>query len=83
MVHVDSFNGNIWIADSGASCHHNNANMYDLRTSLPGHEKRILRVEYMGNIDEIFQGYMDEPLTSVFLDQVSTYNHCVRSRGPT
>lgn len=64
----DSSSGDVWFVDSGASCNtmHNNPNMYDIRSPPPGREaittgnKRRLRVEYVGTVDDVFREYMDE-----------------------
>lgn len=68
VVQDDISTGDVWIADSGASCHmmRNNANMYNIRPPPPGREvitigdKCELRVEYVGSKDVDFHGYLDE-----------------------
>ena len=67
----DSLISEVWIADSGASCHmmHNKSDMYDIRPPAPFREvitigdKRLLKVECVGNVDVEFHGYTDVRLT--------------------
>ena len=60
-----------WIGDSGPSCHRTNdaSKMYCVRPPLPDQREEItsdgtrLRVECVGNIDEVFHGRSEEKIT--------------------
>ena len=73
-----SYEGDIWIADSGASCHmtHDRTRLYTLRPSPPGRQVipsgdlPKLKVECVGNIDVIFHDYTDERITSIDISYV-------------
>ena len=67
-----------WIGDSGASCHMTNdaSKMYCMRPP-PLDQRGVitsdgtrLRVEYIGNIDVLFQGRSDEPITLIDVSYV-------------
>ena len=61
----------VWIADSGTSCHmtHDRTRMYNARPPPPGRktitigDRRRIKVEYIGNIDVIFHGKSDQRTT--------------------
>ncbi|CAM9143665.1 unnamed protein product, partial [Ascophyllum nodosum] len=61
----------VWIGDSGASCHMTNGapKMYCVRSPLPDQREITtsdgtrLRVECVGNIDVVFHGRSDESIT--------------------
>ena len=61
VVQSGSNEGDVWIADSSASCHmtHGGTRLYNLRPSTPGREtitiedRRKLKVECVGNMDVI------------------------------
>ena len=63
----------IWIANSGASCHmtHDRKRMYNARPPPPGREtitirdRRRIKVEYIGNMDVIFHGKKDQRITLI------------------
>ena len=63
----------VWIADSGASCHitHHRTRIYNVRPPLPGREtitigdRRRIKVEYIENMDVIFQGKIDQRITLI------------------
>ena len=63
----------VWIADSGASCHmtHDKTRMYTARLPPPGREtitigdRRRIKVEYIGNMDVLFHGKSDQRITSI------------------
>ena len=70
IVQNDNLISEVWIADSGASCHMTHkSDMYDVRPPSPGREaitigdKRCLKVECVGNVDVEFHGCTDMPLT--------------------
>ena len=71
VVHSGSSMDDVWIADSGASCHmtHDRTKMYNVRSPPPGREtttigdRRRIKVEYIGNMDVIFHGKSDERIT--------------------
>ena len=58
VVQSGSNEDDVWIADSGASCHmtHDRTRMYNARPPPPGREtitigdRRRIKVEYIGNI---------------------------------
>ena len=60
----------VWIGDSGASCHMTNdaSKMYCVRPSLSDQREVTtsdgtrMRVEYVGDIDVVFHGRSDEPI---------------------
>lgn len=72
VAQQNSFSGDVWIADSGVSCH----NMYDVRPPPRGREFIMigdghrLRAKYVGSIDVIFHEYTDERHTLVHLSFV-------------
>ena len=63
----------VWIADSGASCHmtHDRTMMYNARPPPPGREtitigdRRRIKVEYIGNMDVIFHGKSNQRITLI------------------
>ncbi|CAN0325994.1 unnamed protein product, partial [Ascophyllum nodosum] len=63
----------VWIADSGASCHmtHDGTRMYNARLRPPGREtitigdRRRIKVEYVGNMDVIFHGKSGQRITLI------------------
>ena len=67
----NNLSSDLWIADSGASCHmtHNKSDMYDINPPLPCREaitvggKRRLQDEYVGSVDINFHGFTDVRLT--------------------
>ena len=69
----------VWIGDSGASCHMANdaSKMYCVRPPLSDQQEVTtsdgtrLRVEYVGNIDVVFHGRSDEPITLCDVSYVS------------
>ena len=71
VVQSTDRSSDIWVGDSRASCHMtNNAEcMYDLRTPPPERQEitigdgRRQKVEYIGNIDVVFHGTNDVPIT--------------------
>ena len=71
VVQSGSNDGDVWIADSGASCHmtHDGTRMYNARPPPPGREtitigdRRRIKVEYIGNMDVIFHGKSDQRIT--------------------
>ena len=72
-VHSGSSEDEIWIADSGASCHmtYDRTRMYDARPPPPGREtitigdRRRIKVEYIGSMDVIFHGKSDQRITLI------------------
>ena len=78
IVQSDSHEGDVWIADGGASCHvtHDGTGLYDLRPPPPGREtitigdRRKLRVECVGNMHVIFHRYTDERITMIGVSYV-------------
>ena len=68
VVQSGSNEDDVWIAESGASCHmtHNGTRMYNARPLPPGREtitigdRRRIEVEYIGNMDVIFHGKSDQ-----------------------
>ena len=68
-----SHEGDLWIADSGASCHmtHDRTRLHDLRPPPPGREtvtigdRRKLKIECVGNIYVIFHGFTDQKITLI------------------
>lgn len=68
IAQTDNLISEIWIVESGASCHmtHNKSDMYDVRDPSPSgreaitfEDKRLLKVEYVGNADVEFHGCTD------------------------
>ena len=64
VVQSSSNENDVWIADSGASCHmtHDGTRMHNARPPPPGREtimigdRRRIKLEYVGNMDVIFHG---------------------------
>ena len=64
IVQSGSGEDDVWIADSGASCHmtHDGTRMYTVRPTPPDREtitiggRRKMKVEYIGNMAVIFHG---------------------------
>ena len=73
VVQSGSNEDDVWIADSGASCHmmHNRTRMYNVRPPPPGREtitigdRRRIRAEHIGNVDVIFHGKADQRITFI------------------
>ena len=73
VVQSGSNENDVWIADSGASCHmtHDGTRMYNARPPPPGREiitigdRRRTSVEYVGNRDVIFHGKSDQSITLI------------------
>ena len=73
VVQSGSNEDDVWIADSGASCHmtHGGTRMYIARPPPPGREtitiedRRRIKVEYVGNMDVIFHGKSDQRITLI------------------
>ena len=73
VVQSGSKEDDVWIADSGASCHmtHDRTRMYNVRPPPPGREtvtigdRRSISVEYIGNMDVIFHGKSDQRITLI------------------
>ena len=73
VVQAGSNEGDVWIADSGASCHmtHDRTRMYNARPPPPGREtitigdRRRTKVEYIGNMNVIFHGKSDQRITLI------------------
>lgn len=65
--------GDFWLTDSGASCYmtQNSANVYGLEPPPPGRklitigDRRMVRIEYVGDIGVLVYGYTDERITLV------------------
>ena len=63
----------VWIADSGASCHmtHDRTRIFNVRPPPPGREtitigdRRKTKVEYIGNMDVIFHVKTDQRITLI------------------
>ena len=63
----------VWIADSGASCHmtHDRTRIYNVRPPPPGREtitirgRRKIKVEYIRNMDVIFHGKTGKRITLI------------------
>ena len=78
VVQSGSNEDDLWIVDSGASCHmtHDRTRMYNVRPPSPGREtitigdRRRISVEYIGNIDVIFHGKTDQRITLIFVAYV-------------
>ena len=73
VVQSGSNEDNVWIADSGASCHmtHDRTRMYSARPPPPGRETitigdhRRIKVEYIVNMYVIFHGKSDQRITLI------------------
>ena len=73
IVQSGSNEDDVWIADSGASCHmtHDRTRIYNVRPPLPGREtitigdRRRIKVEYIGNINMIFYEKTDQRITLI------------------
>ena len=73
VVQSGSNDDDVWIADSGASCHMTNdrTSIYSARPLPPGRETitigdhRRIKVEYIGNMDVIFHGKRDQRITLI------------------
>ena len=73
VVHSGSSEDDVWIADSGASCHmtHDRTRTYNVRPPPPGSEiitigdRRRIKLEYIGNMDVIFHGKSDQRITLI------------------
>ena len=73
IVQSGSSEDDVWIADSGASCHMTNDRtiLYNVRPPPPGREaitigdRRNIKVEYVGNVDVIFHGKTDHRITLI------------------
>ena len=73
VVQSGSNEDDVWIADSGASCHmtHDETRMYNARTPPPGREtitigdRRRIKIEYIGTMDVIFHGKSDQRITLI------------------
>ena len=69
----------VWIADSGASCHmtHDRTRMYNARPPPPGRKtitigvRRRIKVEYIGNMYVLFYGKRDQRITLIDVAYVS------------
>ena len=78
VVQSGSNDDDVWIADSGASCHmtHDRTRMYNVRFPPPGREaisigdRRRIKVEYIGNMDVIFDGKSDQRITLIHVAYV-------------
>ena len=73
VVQSGSNEDDVWIADSGASCHmtHDRIRIYNMRPLPLGRETntigdlRRIKVEYIGNMDAIFHGKTDQRITLI------------------
>ena len=73
VVQSGSNENDVWIADSGTSCHmtHDGTRMYNARPPPPGCEtitigdRRRISVEYVGKMDVIFHGKSDQRITLI------------------
>ena len=73
VVQSGSSEDDVWIADSGASCHmtHDSTRMYNARPHPPGREtitigdRRRIKAEYIGNMDVIFHGKSNQRSTLI------------------
>ena len=92
VVQSVSNEDDVWIADSGASCHmtHDRTRMYNVRPPPPGREtitigdRRRIKIEYIGNMDVIFHGKSDQRITLIDVAYVPdlglTCSHCTLSK---
>ena len=79
VVQSGSNEDDVWIADSGASCHmtHDRTGMYNVRPPPPGREtitigdRRRTEVEYIGNMDVIFHGKTGQRIPLIDVAYVS------------
>ena len=68
VVQLGSSEDDVWIADSGVSCHrtHDRTRIYNVRPPPPGREtitigdRRRMKIECIGNMDVIFHGKSDQ-----------------------
>ena len=68
----------VWIADSGASCHmtHDRTRIYNGRPPPAGcktitiGDRRRIRVRHIGNMDVIFHGKTDQRITLIDITYV-------------
>ena len=73
VVKSGSNEDDVWIVDSGASCRttHDRTRIYNVRPPPPGREtikigaRRVIKVEYIGNMDVIFHGKSDQRITLI------------------
>ena len=73
VVQSGSNEDDVWIADSGASCHmtHDRTRMYNMRPPPSSHETitigdhRRIKVEYIGNMGVIFHGESNQRITLI------------------
>ena len=73
VVQSGSSEDYVWIADSGASCHmtHDRTRICYVRPPPPGRETitigdhRKIKVEYIGNMDVLFHGNIDQRITLI------------------
>ena len=73
VVQLGSNEDDVWIADSGTSCHmtHDKTGIYNVRPPPPGREtitigdRRRSKVEYIENMDVIFHGKTDQRITVI------------------
>ena len=73
MVQSGSNEDDVWIAESGAWCHmtHDGTRTYNVRPLPPGREtitigdRRKIKVEYIRNMDVIFQWKTDQRITLI------------------
>ena len=73
VVQSGSNEDDVWIADSGASCHmtRDRTRGYNVRPTSPGREtftigdRRRIKVEYIGNMDVIFHRKSDQRITLI------------------
>ena len=78
VVQSGSNEDDVWIADSGASCHmtHDKTRMYNARPPPHGREtitigdRRRIKVEYIGILDVIFHGKSDQRITLIVVAYV-------------
>ena len=79
VVQSESHEGDVWVDDSGTSCHitHDGTGLYYLRPPPLSHEtvtignRRRIEVEYIGkNVDVVFHGYADQRIPSIDVSYV-------------
>ena len=78
VVQSGSNEDDVWIADSWASYHttHDRTRIYNVRPPPPGSEtitigdRRRIKVEYIGNVDMIFQRKSDQRITLIHVAYV-------------